>query len=91
MNTSDDIQYITRSVGPFGDELIPAPSGWKFDDGTTEAWYWLVAFSRSDIRFKTKRDAYVNDARREILAQVLANTLGMASPYWLRCATEIHQ
>lgn len=72
---------------PFGPREILAPAGWDFNSTDARVWSKLLDLTRN-TQFKTKRDEAVNNAQIEVLANVLANCLGMAAFYWVKVARE---
>jgi hypothetical protein len=74
-------------VGP---KAVPAPEKWKFDKTTTIVWAKLLELARDYIGpFQRQRDKYVAEGQIDVLANVLANSLGMADYYWRRQALDI--
>ncbi len=65
-----------------GEREIPAPGGWPFDKTAVIVWAAILAETRLKS-FKRQRDKFVCEAKIEVLANVLANALGMASTYWV--------
>lgn len=76
-----------------GKKPLKAPGGWKFDDTAKTVWCWLVnyTYELNDPRKKQrlKRDELVLKGQIHALANVLANSLGMAAPYWEQAAKEL--
>lgn len=64
-----------------GRRHIYAPDGWVFDKTAIHAWRQLV-IANAEQFFKRRRDKDANDGRREALACLLANAVGMAAFYW---------
>lgn len=81
-------QIIVRRSGIHRPECIIAPDEWTFDETATEVWYWLLAETRRK-EFKRQRDKFTCEAKIEVLANILANVLGMAGAYWVLQAREI--
>ena len=80
-------KLITRERGPIADVKIIAPAGCDFDATSAECWFWLLVKSREN-KFRLKRDKIINDAKIEMLSQVLGNSNGMSTFYWTMIARE---
>ena len=80
---SDDWQTLHYS-GISGPTTVQAPAGWDFDSTQTKVWLWLCSYTRERINgsIKTQREMRFADGKIEALSLILANTLGMALPYW---------
>jgi hypothetical protein len=65
-----------------------APGGWVFDKTAVIAWARLLNETRQKD-FRRQRDKFMSEAKIEVLANVLANAIGMASTYWILRAREI--
>lgn len=71
-----------------GTKRIKAPDRWWFDKTATIAWAKLLDLMK-EPQAKTKREEYAKDRQIYILALVLANSLGMAPPYWTEAARKL--
>ena len=72
-----------------GPKPILAPAGWEFDETAIIVWARLLQLTNESRRpFKRQRDKFVVAGQIEILAIILANALGMATPYWEQAALE---
>ena len=80
-------RYAARECGPFSNDMVIVPKHCDFDPTSLECWVWLLVTSR-EKKFRLKRDKIINDAKIEILAQVLANTNGMSTFYWTMLARD---
>lgn len=71
-----------------GPQSIKAPAGWTFDSTQTSVWLWLCAHTRtrSSGKLKTQKEIRFVEGKIDALAQILANTLGMAAFYWQQAA-----
>lgn len=80
------ILEVRTIVGP---KDVPAPAGFKFDATATTAWIKIVDLAR-DLRkpTKLKRDRFILEGQVEVLALVLANSLGLTPFYWSKIATD---
>lgn len=76
-----------------GPKEVPAPDGYDYDKTATIAWARLLDLTREmhGQRMHRQSQKYFHrvDAKMEILAVVLASSLGMAAPYWYQRAREI--
>lgn len=90
MNVSFETQELTYG-SPGGPRKIPAPANWKFDRSATIAWVWLVSTTRKldSGEIKTIRERRYHEGQIRAFALVLANSLGMALPYWQDRAAEL--
>lgn len=72
---------------PMGPRPLHAPSGWTFDKTAKHLWsrFHFVVSERAKPQ-KRRRDEFVLDGQIEVMAIVLANSLGMAWWYWIEQA-----
>jgi hypothetical protein len=80
----DDLnaQFITVDT-PGGPQPLLAPDGWEFDRTAKKCWSRLLYVAGESLKpQKRVRDKHVLDGQVEVLAIVLANSLGMASFFW---------
>lgn len=72
---------------PMGPRPLHAPAGWTFDKTAKHLWsrFHFVVSERAKPQ-KRKRDEFVLDGQIEVMAIVLANSLGMTSWYWIEKA-----
>lgn len=79
------IIMLDTLVGP---KPLRTPAGWKFDKTATHVWAALLREQRRS-KFKLARDRHARDIAVGMLANILANAIGMASVYWTQAAKEI--
>jgi hypothetical protein len=73
-----------------GPKKIKAPGRWQFDKTAIIVWSRLLQYTRERLKpQKRKRDEHELDAQIHALSIVLANSLGMAPPYWELAAKEL--
>lgn len=73
-----------------GPKPILAPDDWKFDKSATIVWSTLLRYTCEQRHTpKSKRDGFVLAGKIDALANVLANSLGMATYYWITQARAI--
>jgi len=70
-----------------------APDGWTFDKTAVIAWARILFYAKSikDIDLKpkmTQKDIARLEAKLDVLADVLATSLGMAPFYWSEAAKD---
>lgn len=71
-----------------------APARWEFDKTAVIAWCALLHQVEELARPQRRRTRLMHhriDGKIEVLCNVLANALGMASTYWLNQAEEINK
>lgn len=89
MMANNETQKVTLQTLS-GPHKIVAPGGWKFNTTDIIVWARLMTLTRERRnKLKRVRDGYVLDGQIEILSIILANSLGMASYYWRKCASEL--
>lgn len=75
------ILKIDTLVGP---KDLRAPAGWDFDETAIHVWSALLAETRRSPILA--RDKHAQRWACDLLGNILANTLGMASFYWTEAA-----
>jgi hypothetical protein len=87
-------QTLTRDTIA-GTQQLQAPAGWEFDATAVLVWSTLVQRTREmhgpGARRRTRLAHFRLDGQIEELANVLANALGMAAPYWYDAAREVER
>ena len=86
---SEEIQILQIDTLA-GKKPMAAPRGWTFNKTDKIVWVQLCARVRDRQKpQKLKRSQYELEAKIDALAIVLANSLGMASHYWMVKAAEL--
>jgi hypothetical protein len=76
-----------------GPQPIEAPAGWKFDKTGIRVWSKLLEYTEDGFsqvnKRQLQRDEHIRHGRVTLLANILANSFGMAGTYWQDAAFEI--